>query len=222
MPIDRKLGLLFVHIPKTAGTSIEELLGVRGDWRCENVEICFGLIQSSHLLKENFSSNFLQHLTYAELKRLLAQGLEGLLPFAVVRDPWTRLLSSFQRKDPDLCTSYQNRYGRDLHAATLPEYIDIASTFDHPHLRSQTRFLQDDACPGQPSADIKLFKHECLGELEQWLGSLADKELRLPRKNVNLPKQNLPDLTSDHWALLEKSVRQIYQHDCKNFGYPMS
>ena len=77
MPFDRSRGLLFVLIPKTAGTSIEERLGLRGDLQQEDRETCFGLSQSLPLLQQRFSSNFLQHLTLAGLTVLLGPELHG-------------------------------------------------------------------------------------------------------------------------------------------------
>ena len=92
MPVNKTDRLLFVHIPKTGGTSVEECLGMRGSWQHENLDTCFGLIQSVPLLRRGFGSNFLQHLTFLELCELLGDDLLGLTPFAVLRDPWTRLV----------------------------------------------------------------------------------------------------------------------------------
>jgi chondroitin 4-sulfotransferase 11 len=61
------LNLLFVHIPKTAGVSIETVLGLR---RC--------------------------HATYAEIEqREGLSAIENLFKFCVVRNPWDKLLSHF-------------------------------------------------------------------------------------------------------------------------------
>ena len=109
---------------------------MRGAWADENLDGCFGLIQSSSLLRRGFGSNFLQHLTLAELSELLGDDLFGLTPFAVLRDPWTRLLSSFRRKDPDLCSLYRYKCHRNLHDLSLEEYVELTSWLDHPHLRN--------------------------------------------------------------------------------------
>ena len=75
MPIYQDHKLLFVHIPKTGGTSVEECLGIRGSWREEDLDACFGLIQSVHLLRQGFGTNFLQHLMFSELSVLLGDDL---------------------------------------------------------------------------------------------------------------------------------------------------
>ena len=68
MPIDRQAKLIFIHIPKTAGTSVESALSLHGDWKIEDRFRCFGQISSSSLLARNLSSNFLQHLRLHEIQ----------------------------------------------------------------------------------------------------------------------------------------------------------
>jgi len=102
MPFDRQRRLVFLHVPKTAGTSIEQALGLYGPWDQENLATGFGLIQSRDILARNLSSNFLQHLSLNELESLFPDALTEAQLFTVVRDPWARLLSSFRNPDPDL------------------------------------------------------------------------------------------------------------------------
>ena len=59
MPFDRQRRLVFLHIPKTAGSSVEQALGLLGPWDQENLVTGFGLIQSRDLLARQLSSNFL-------------------------------------------------------------------------------------------------------------------------------------------------------------------
>ena len=105
MPFDRQNNLVFLHIPKTAGSSIEQALGLFGPWQTENLDTGFGFIRSRDLLARNLSSNFLQHLTLAELDGLFPAVMWNAKVFTVVRDPWQRLLSSFRNPDPDLANA---------------------------------------------------------------------------------------------------------------------
>ena len=109
MPFDRQRRLVFLHVPKTAGTSIEQALGLYGPWDQENLATGFGLIQSRDILARNLSSNFLQHLSLNELESLFPDALTEAQLFTVVRDPWARLLSSFRNPDPDLANYYRFR-----------------------------------------------------------------------------------------------------------------
>ena len=218
MPIDRAHGLLFIHIPKTAGTSVEELLDLRGDWRRENLDTCFGFIQSESLLAQQFSSHFLQHLTLTELQQLFADDVDAWALFAVVRDPWHRLLSSFRRKDPDLCACYRECFGQDLQDLGLEAYIELAKTFDHPHLRAQSLFVQNDAS-GKIDARVKIFQQEHLQDLEVWLSDVLGFKLKLPHRNVNVPQTPLPQLAASTWQRLQARVHELYAQDYEAFGY---
>ena len=218
MPIDRARKLLFVHIPKTAGTSVEELLGLRGPWQNENINTCFGLIQSLSLLEEGFRSNFLQHLTLAELSRLLGSDLQGCTPFAVVRDPWTRIISSFRRKDPDLCHLIRSSCGRDAKEFDLEAYIELAGCLDHAHLRPQYRFL---TLSGSDRIDprIHIFRQEQLVDLEEWLAQQLGHSVVLPKSNVSVPQTPWSDLNAHQEDKLRERVRVLYAEDYAAFGY---
>ena len=218
MPIDRARKLLFVHIPKTAGTSVEDLLGLRGPWQQENINTCFGLIQSLTLLEKGFTSHFLQHLTIVELSRLLGSDLQGCISFAVVRDPWTRLISSFRRKDPDLCNLIRSSCGRDANEFDLEAYIELAGWLDHSHLRPQHRFL---TLAGSDRIDprIHVFRQEQLVDLEKWLAERLGQSVVLPRSNVSVPQMPWSDLNPSHEEKLRKRVRVLYAEDYSAFGY---
>ena len=222
MPIDHQHRLIFIHIPKTAGTSVEELLGLRGSWQVENLTSYFGLIQTERMKAFEFGSHFLQHLTLAELSRAIGSNLLGYTPFTVVRDPWTRLLSSFRRKDPDLCQCYRNQVGRDLNQLTLEEFIDVASWLNHPHLRPQTQFLFPQDLPGyhnEPDLRLHIFRQEKLSELEHWLSERLNQRLRLPHANVAVPESAIPKLTSVLLSKLQGRVKEIYAVDYAVLNY---
>ena len=222
MPIDKEKGLLFVHIPKTGGTSVEESLGMRGAWADENLDGCFGLIQSSSLLRRGFGSNFLQHLTLAELSELLGDDLFGLTPFAVLRDPWTRLLSSFRRKDPDLCSLYRYKCHRNLHDLSLEEYVELTSWLDHPHLRPQWKFLCTTA-GHYPDPRVRIFRQENMVELELWLSQRLRTTIQLSSSNVRVPVTTIPELDPHQLDVLRHRVNVLYAKDLdllKRFPLP--
>ena len=227
MPIHREHRLLFIHIPKTGGTSVEEVLEIRGAWQEENLDACFGLIQSLSLLRFGFGTNFLQHLTFLELSVFLGDGLQGLTPFAVLRDPWTRLLSSFRRKDPDLCELYRYKCHGDLHELGLEEYVEVASWLDHPHLRPQWKFLCSSS-ESVPDPRIRLFRQEQMADLELWLSQRLGTTIQLSSSNVRVPASPLPDMTPTQLKALKERVNALYAQDvdllsrCCPLGTPES
>ena len=181
MPFDRQRRLVFLHIPKTAGTSIEQALGLHGPWDQENQATGFGLIESRDLLARHLSSNFLQHLTLPEVEQLFPEALENAEMFTVVRDPWSRLLSSFRNPDPDLANYYRYRTHQDLSDLSLADYIDLARWLPHPHLRPQLDFLGP---MGRSESDprVTVFHQERLEELETWLSRQCSEPIQLPHQ----------------------------------------
>ena len=219
MPFDRQHQLFFLHIPKTAGTSIEQALGLYGAWNQENLDTGFGLIQSRDLLARNLSSNFLQHLSLVELEALYPKEMAEATLFTVVRDPWQRLLSSFRNPDPDLANYYRFRTHRELEELSLAEYIDLARWLPHPHLRPQVDFLRSSG--GQsPDRRVQIFRQEKLNALEQWLSQQSGGPIKLPHHNPG--RRAVPDLPMHEWIELERQVRWLYAADSHAFGYTNS
>jgi hypothetical protein len=223
MPIDRKAKVIFVHIPKTAGTSIELSLSLGGDWKEENGSTFFGQITSQPLLQKNLSSNFMQHLRLREIQNLLGDEFFDYEVFTVVRHPWTRLLSSFRRKDPDLCAYVRWRSRQDLEEASLSDYLKAASWVRHPHLNSQASFLK----PSDPAMSIKdalkrirVFKFEQLCLLEDWLSLKYQKPIQLSRHQVAVSPS--PAISDDELMRLQRQCFELYERDYRLFGYTMN
>ena len=218
MPFDRQRKLVFLHIPKTAGSSIEQALDLFGPWQEENLQTGFGLIQSRDLLARNLSSNFLQHLTLAELEDLFPEILDQAKLFTVVRDPWQRLLSSYRNPDPDLVAYYRWRTHNDINQLSLAQYIDVARWLPHPHLRPQLDAVVSQPGSSIPDPRVRIFRQEQLQELEHWLSQHAKRPIQLAHRNP--ARRPLPDLAeADYWEL-EQQARWLYAIDAHAFGYP--
>ena len=87
MPI--KNNILFIHIPKTGGTSIERLFDmvpVKSKIPCK--ESLYGSITIDDKLYE------LQHLTYSEADKMI--DIDGAYSFAFVRNPFDRIVSEYE------------------------------------------------------------------------------------------------------------------------------
>ena len=142
MPSSHDRRVLFVHIPKTGGTSVEKAFGWHGPWDVENKANLFGQIQSPELLGRKWSSDFLQHLTWREIQSVFS--FHQPLSFAVVRNPWARFASIYSNTDNHL-RQMAAAHGIDLEGLSFDAFIDATENLDHAHLRPQFDYLCDDS-----------------------------------------------------------------------------
>ena len=86
MPISKEHRVIFLHVPKNAGSSVEEALSIRAS--------------EDALLSKKYSPRFvyaMQHLPYDELRQALPPEVwEGYTKVCVVRNPWDRLVSDWR------------------------------------------------------------------------------------------------------------------------------
>lgn len=79
--ISHERKFIFVHTPKTAGTSVEECLKD------------YGIMQQG---PRNFNSIYFKHITARELKRMLGDQYDNYFKFSVIRNPWDWLISTYE------------------------------------------------------------------------------------------------------------------------------
>lgn len=213
MPVCHELRCVFVHVPKTGGTSIECALGLRsrrGDRRA-----LYGRIESDELKQRGFVSGYLQHLTAADIRALAPAGsLSGYFSFAIVRNPWDRLVSSFVNKDPHL--SRQARAaGVELEGLEFEHYVAATSELRHAHLQPQWEYLMD--------ADGKLLvdfvgRFESLQESFREVCRRLGIRRRLPHAKKS-QKRKFSDFREYYTEAARKAVEQRYVRDIALFGY---
>ncbi|MCP9808640.1 sulfotransferase family 2 domain-containing protein [Cyanobium sp. HWJ4-Hawea] len=140
MPCTPDRQLLFLHIPKVGGTSIERALGMFGDWQVEDQGSLFGLVQSPELLAHGWGSAFLQHLSWREIQQ--HWDFSDALRFAVVRSPWARFASVYTNTDTHLCQTAR-QMGIELEGLSFSAFVAATEGLSHAHLRPQLDFICD-------------------------------------------------------------------------------
>jgi len=152
MPFEKKDKILFVHIPKTGGTSIEHFFNLChpekfwfGHWDRDQLEF---LAKYEHLTSSKKILYEPQHYTLEILKKLM-DDYEEYFKFTFVRNPYTKLLSEYfwtknivlncpSEFDPqdfhqwcELFLSELNSSHKEPQVNYIDETIDFIGWFEH-------------------------------------------------------------------------------------------
>jgi hypothetical protein len=203
MPVDHDRKLLFIHIPKTGGTTILTLLGL---WKKERSA-------SLHTLFGDFGSVDLQHLTLAQAEQFLTPTESAsYLKFSFVRNPWDRAVSAAWWR-----TRFPDQGIRDLR-----DYVDWAERVNrrgrsHPwdvHALPQSSFVELEG--GRVGVGrigrFENFEHD----LEMILGRVLRMPHPLPHKLQQPGRRHYRDYYRGDLAL---RVGRLFAKDVDRFGY---
>ena len=138
--LDITRNLLFIHIPRTGGTSIEENLGVTS-----SKDNLYGI----HI--HNNINKALQHLDCKEIIEILGEDIyNSYYKFSVVRHPYFRLMSEFywrpklqQTKYPNLKDGY-NFFKFLRQVKDLVDNKNYNEFIYNDHFKPQVDFLMKD------------------------------------------------------------------------------
>jgi chondroitin 4-sulfotransferase 11 len=144
VPIDLERRFVFVHVPKTGGTSVESLFGLTRTTNFFSPRPILGLSPGDRTP---------QHFTWRELRPNLPEGFPAVaFKFAFVRNPWDRFLSEFLWRCRALARGRRHAYSAYLQdldsfvrALDLPPVLRRAADGFDGHLESQTSFVVDES-----------------------------------------------------------------------------
>lgn len=204
MPINHQLKIIFVHIPKTAGTSFEYALGMHGE--LEKVGIIPYINQRRN--KENLFGDGLQHLDARVIRRKTGRKrYDSYYKFSIVRNPYDRLVSHFawlQGKwhqqielKPQLFHKFINENSKRKGETLLP--------------LSQCQYIikKGDVLVN----DIFYFEH-----LEEGFAKL-NKQFHL-NKSLEHRMQSYHSIYQNYYTTeIQEFVYQYYKNDFLTFGY---
>jgi len=224
--ICREFKCLFVHVPKTAGQSIEQFFMDRLhlDWNQDRETL---LLQGNDDPEKGTEK--LAHLSaseYVECGHISREDFTDFFKFSFVRNPWARILSEYRYRN-----YFQHRSFRDFVLKKLPKpgwddkYRHVMPQYDMLH-DSQGNLLVDFV--GRFESLQQDFDHVCqrLGIADSSLPhrNKSDKKSRdLKRKVRNLLFMNgeneLESMADFYDDETRQAVAHYYRNDIETFGY---
>jgi hypothetical protein len=198
---------IFVHIPKTGGTSIDSLLwpDIR---KRTTTELWMGFKDKYH---NKYQTGGLQHLHADQIKSEVGSEIfNGYFKFSIVRNPWDKAVSQFRymAKRDDL-REYLGMKPNDC----FKRYLELISKKTHVQWEPQVRFVLDDA--GNSMVDY-------IGRFESFTESVGTVMNRIGLDVSKIPHANKSrrSATQDEYDSESREiVGTLYAEDVKAFGY---
>jgi len=219
---------IFVHVPKSAGTSVTELFSQYSSFR--DLEV--GGTALGEALQNEFKKRFglTKHATASEIRTIAGPEMwSSYFSFGIVRNPYARAQSTFHfmkrwrgNKEMDKLKFIENM--PDFRTFALSPKLKRKQY--HRLLWSQTQWLCDE--------QGKLLVDQ-VGHLESLNADLAQIQAAIPglpqrtqaEKTLAAPKRNKSDADDEALQQLlrdepevEKALYEAYRDDFETFGYP--
>jgi hypothetical protein len=201
MPVFEKQKVIFIHIPKTGGTSIfVKNIYPQLDSEINEVQAKLGHLDIKHF--RFYSKNFFTHLTFTEYEKYTKTNQYKI--FTIVRNPYDRIFSYYKYHIYKLKINQEISL-LDNEVEKFNKYLNYLLK-DKKYLtyKTQTSFLLNKNEIIDPS--IKIIKYENL-----------NKEIKnLPRLNVSI------DFISKKDIYIQENIEIVKKHfleDFLNLGY---
>jgi len=215
MIINHSYRFIFLHVPKTAGTSITSWLSQFTSWN----DIELGGTAYGEAMQEVYGKRFklYKHSPAQQVKRVVRDEIwEGYFKFGVVRNPFDRLVSAYQ--------FYRSWDHPGVAAVKEMESFDefLASDYFARDRRNASRPTGSQAdCLGV-SAGLGIDRVCRLERLSEDLSEVASA-LGLPTPELDrLNDSERKPLGEYYSEYSERLVADLYRPDFLAFGYPTS
>lgn len=205
MPVYDDLKLIFIHIPKTGGTSVENYLENKLKIETETQsQSIFHTLEADPRVNHS-----LQHCTYQELEWLLPKDSFATYTFfTILRNPFHRTLSDlffnklvkpvFDKQN----ISHEEKYDAILQA--LRKYLNVNDTFDN-HKTPQVDYLLDS--DGNLPTRIKILRTESLNKNMKDIMGFKDFNTHANTNNLSV------DYDKFYYGELKELIHKKYSRD---------
>ena len=191
---------IFIHIPKTAGTSIEQFIKDNGQNHIELIGVS--------------NNRSMHHYTAHELKNIFPTLYNNYYKFSIVRNPYERLLSEYYWTPVPNLGFKSGRKKADFlyHVINIVKNNKYNENIYYDHFLPQYCFI----CNNNKKLVIdQLFKYEDL----IWVSQYLKKKLEI---NSDFPYLNKSksSIKKDDWTHNQKEkIYKLYKNDFLLFGY---
>ncbi len=199
-------GCIFIHLPKTCGSSIERLI-----WTPEQRTpefLCRGFVSEFH---NRYQTGGLQHLLARQVREEVgAETFERCFKFSFVRNPWDKAVSQYaymaQREDLRRFVGMSPQTG-------FKDYLSLIVRRRHVQWEPQLSFLLDDN--GELLVDY-------VGRYEQLLEGAQHvlRQLRLPPRLLPHGNRSRRGAYQDYYDDESREmVAELFAEDIDRLGY---
>lgn len=212
MIISPARSFVFVHIPKTGGTSLSLAL----EDRAHKDDILIGDTPKAQKRKRRLKDlrakgRLWKHSTMADIEGAFEQEqLASMFKIALVRNPWDRMVSYYH---------WLQVQSFDHVAVKLAQELEFSAFVRHPHTRSSVRqnpygrYLRDGTGVEWPTLFVRLENfHQDVAPFEEHLGF-----------GIVLPLANKSERSTDYRDYFTGDLARITGEDCaediERFGY---
>lgn len=210
MPYYPNLNLLFIHIPKTGGSAIEDAL--------QKKNIKSTLIQRgqsvagicNNMLDHPYKNNSLQHQFYSTIYNFrdkLNVNFENIRVFSVVRNPYDRIISDL------IWLKLINRDASPQKVFDVIKNNYLYRTDLDNHNQPQYKFITNDN--GVIYPNIIILRCETLNESNDKLNEYIGVSINIRKSNVN--KDYSKYLNQDSIRI----INEFYKKDFELFNYKL-
>lgn len=227
MPIFDNYKLIFVHIPKCGGSSINHMLGISDifdmnrlkGWIYEQVKKGDKKVMYGNTCRKGYYYE-LDHALYSHINQYHQEKCKTYFKFAIVRNPYDRLLSEFFynnsrfiEKKGEKPSDFSN-YLEELKSRW--DEINKLDHFKYSHFYPQFYFTNtlDSNNPG--CAMDYICKLEEITELCSILKKKTGHNFHLEEHNVNKKKINKNEYLTEN---NKNIIYDLYKKDFKQFNY---